>query len=282
MSDSKCGRVRRKISPPERHADYVDDDDDDDDYRTSDDTAEVLEDAKTESDLDQEHLMTCRTQPGDMTSLHIPAGSNSQECTAVCGVGRLTKTRNSKRCIKSNKILRLGRLVIDNVKTGSKHDKKNKSKNCNKNDNRRNDNCENTNNFIDNNSLNTSGVYPRSISESTAISGGCLEAGQSTARSGECLEGGELVTRSGGCLVGGRVLLRQWLVQNVEAECFPGMHWYNSDKTQIRIPWKHGSRTGWTVEDCQVFKAWANHTGRWRGAYCDVIQVDGGVYCDVI
>lgn len=66
-------------------------------------------------------------------------------------------------------------------------------------------------------------------------------------------------TRYGGC--GEKLLLRQWLQKQADDETIPGLSWLDKDKTQIRIPWKHGSRTGWTIEDCHVYRAWAVHTG---------------------
>jgi len=64
------------------------------------------------------------------------------------------------------------------------------------------------------------------------------------------------------CELGGeRVLMRSWLKLKADAAEPNGMRWHNQQRTQIRIPWKHGSRAGWTVNDCRVFKAWAEHTG---------------------
>lgn len=65
-------------------------------------------------------------------------------------------------------------------------------------------------------------------------------------------------TRYGG---GEKLLLRQWLQRQADNGTIPGLAWLDKDKTQIRIPWKHGSRTGWTMEDCNVYRAWAEHTG---------------------
>lgn len=61
---------------------------------------------------------------------------------------------------------------------------------------------------------------------------------------------------------GEKLLMRQWLQRQADQGTIPGLRWLDEKKTQIRIPWKHGSRTGWTIEDCRVYRAWATHTGR--------------------
>jgi hypothetical protein len=38
--------------------------------------------------------------------------------------------------------------------------------------------------------------------------------------------------------------------------------WHDTSHTQIRIPWKHGSRSGWTLDDCALYREWAKHTGK--------------------
>lgn len=58
------------------------------------------------------------------------------------------------------------------------------------------------------------------------------------------------------------MLMRQWLQQQAHGGTIPGLYWYDDRRTQIRIPWKHGSRTGWTVDDCRPYQAWAAYTGK--------------------
>jgi hypothetical protein len=60
----------------------------------------------------------------------------------------------------------------------------------------------------------------------------------------------------------GRVLMRPWLEQQANSGEIPGLYWYNKERKEIRIPWKHGSRSGWSIDDCRVYYAWAMHTGK--------------------
>lgn len=60
---------------------------------------------------------------------------------------------------------------------------------------------------------------------------------------------------------GDRMLMRDWLQAQADRKRFPNMHWCNAEHTMIRIPWKHGSRSGWTIEDCKLYRAWAKYTG---------------------
>jgi len=59
------------------------------------------------------------------------------------------------------------------------------------------------------------------------------------------------------------MLMRDWLQQQADRRSIPNMDWCNRERTMIRIPWKHGSRSGWTIEDCQLYRAWAQYTGRY-------------------
>lgn len=59
-----------------------------------------------------------------------------------------------------------------------------------------------------------------------------------------------------------RMLLREWLQTQADRRSVPGMHWYNGERTMIRLPWKHGSRSGWTIDDCELYRAWAQYTGK--------------------
>lgn len=63
-----------------------------------------------------------------------------------------------------------------------------------------------------------------------------------------------------------RLLMRPWLEQQANFCLIPNMRWYDATKTKLRIPWKHGSRAGWTIDDCRLYKAWAEHTGKYTGS----------------
>jgi len=57
--------------------------------------------------------------------------------------------------------------------------------------------------------------------------------------------------------------LRPWLEKMIDSEGFPGLRWINDDKTIFRIPWKHAGKFSWREEDCLIFKAWAEHRGKY-------------------
>ena len=59
-----------------------------------------------------------------------------------------------------------------------------------------------------------------------------------------------------------RMLMRPWLVSMADRNMIAHLSWYNEERTLIKIPWKHGSRSCWTLEDCQLFREWAKHTGK--------------------
>lgn len=56
--------------------------------------------------------------------------------------------------------------------------------------------------------------------------------------------------------------MREWLQTQADKRSIPNMRWYNREHTMILIPWKHGSRSGWTIEDSQLYRAWAQYTGK--------------------
>ena len=59
-----------------------------------------------------------------------------------------------------------------------------------------------------------------------------------------------------------KMLLRRWLICEVEAANVPGMRWVNKEKTQVKIPWTHGSRHEFDAgKDSCLFRRWAIHTG---------------------
>lgn len=57
--------------------------------------------------------------------------------------------------------------------------------------------------------------------------------------------------------------LRPWLEKMIDSDNFPGLKWMNDDKTIFRIPWKHAGKFSWREEDCLIFKAWAEHRGKY-------------------
>lgn len=57
--------------------------------------------------------------------------------------------------------------------------------------------------------------------------------------------------------------LRPWLEKMIDSDNFPGLKWINDEKTIFRIPWKHAGKFSWREEDCLIFKAWAEHRGKY-------------------
>uniref|UniRef100_A0A8D0HQE5 IRF tryptophan pentad repeat domain-containing protein n=1 Tax=Sphenodon punctatus TaxID=8508 RepID=A0A8D0HQE5_SPHPU len=57
--------------------------------------------------------------------------------------------------------------------------------------------------------------------------------------------------------------LRQWAVEQVESEQFPGVVWDDAPaKTMFRIPWKHAGKQDFRKdEDAAFFKVRASDTG---------------------
>ncbi|XP_068707185.1 interferon regulatory factor 2-like isoform X2 [Montipora capricornis] len=62
-----------------------------------------------------------------------------------------------------------------------------------------------------------------------------------------------------------KLRLRDWLVENIDAGLH-GLKWEgHPDKQTFRVPWKHGSRHGWSVkDDAALFRAWATYTGKYK------------------
>ena len=55
---------------------------------------------------------------------------------------------------------------------------------------------------------------------------------------------------------GGR-RLRQWLIEQIDSEQYPGLIWENEEKTMFRIPWKHAGKQACNrEEDAALFKVW--------------------------
>lgn len=53
---------------------------------------------------------------------------------------------------------------------------------------------------------------------------------------------------------GGR-RLRQWLIEQIDSELYPGLIWENEEKSMFRIPWKHAGKQDYNQEvDASIFK----------------------------
>uniref|UniRef100_H3AAD6 Interferon regulatory factor 8 n=1 Tax=Latimeria chalumnae TaxID=7897 RepID=H3AAD6_LATCH len=63
---------------------------------------------------------------------------------------------------------------------------------------------------------------------------------------------------------GGR-RLKQWLIEQINSDMYPGLVWENEDKTMFRIPWKHAGKQDYVQEvDASIFKAWAVFKGKFK------------------
>nr|XP_060636759.1 interferon regulatory factor 3 isoform X1 [Anolis sagrei ordinatus]XP_060636760.1 interferon regulatory factor 3 isoform X1 [Anolis sagrei ordinatus] len=61
-----------------------------------------------------------------------------------------------------------------------------------------------------------------------------------------------------------RPLIVPWLIEQLDAQRYPGVSWLNPERTQFRVPWKHGGRQNISDEDFQLFEDWAIARGRYR------------------
>jgi len=57
------------------------------------------------------------------------------------------------------------------------------------------------------------------------------------------------------------MLMRRWLQKMADDGDIPGLEWLDNDKTLLRVPWCHGSRSGWNEDRSSLFRAWAEHKG---------------------
>ncbi|GAB1608183.1 interferon regulatory factor 2-like isoform X4 [Argonauta hians] len=60
-----------------------------------------------------------------------------------------------------------------------------------------------------------------------------------------------------------KVRMRDWLTSLLDEESIPGLNWIDKNKKIFRIPWKHGSRQTWKVDDAILFVRWAEHGGKY-------------------
>ncbi|XP_053308505.1 interferon regulatory factor 3-like [Spea bombifrons] len=52
-----------------------------------------------------------------------------------------------------------------------------------------------------------------------------------------------------------------WLIEQIGRPEYPGLVWLNKERTQFRIPWKHGRRNDPMEDNFKIFKAWAIASG---------------------
>ncbi|XP_067870583.1 interferon regulatory factor 8-like isoform X2 [Heterodontus francisci] len=65
--------------------------------------------------------------------------------------------------------------------------------------------------------------------------------------------------------------LKQWMVEQVDSDRYPGLVWEDRKLGMFRIPWKHAGKQDYRHdEDAAIFKAWA----KFKGKYKDGDKVD--------
>ncbi|XP_071617694.1 interferon regulatory factor 7 isoform X2 [Heliangelus exortis] len=62
-----------------------------------------------------------------------------------------------------------------------------------------------------------------------------------------------------------RVRFGPWLLSAVNSGNYRGLCWTDPDRRAFRVPWKHNARRDVTDSDLEVFKAWAQASGRYEG-----------------
>ncbi|XP_072193154.1 interferon regulatory factor 7 isoform X1 [Excalfactoria chinensis] len=62
-----------------------------------------------------------------------------------------------------------------------------------------------------------------------------------------------------------RLRFGPWLLNAVSSGLYHGLCWIDRDRRIFRIPWKHNARKDVTSSDVEIFKAWAEASGRYEG-----------------
>ncbi|KAM6133308.1 interferon regulatory factor 7 [Phoenicopterus ruber ruber] len=62
-----------------------------------------------------------------------------------------------------------------------------------------------------------------------------------------------------------RLRFGPWLVSAVSSGSYRGLRWTDPSRSAFRVPWKHNARKDVTSSDVEVFKAWAQASGRYEG-----------------
>ncbi|XP_048461692.1 interferon regulatory factor 8 isoform X4 [Rhincodon typus] len=59
--------------------------------------------------------------------------------------------------------------------------------------------------------------------------------------------------------------LKQWLIDQIDSDQYPGLVWDDEQKVTFRIPWKHAGKQDYNQEvDASIFKAWAIFKGKYK------------------
>ncbi|KAJ7398470.1 Interferon regulatory factor 3 [Pitangus sulphuratus] len=55
-----------------------------------------------------------------------------------------------------------------------------------------------------------------------------------------------------------------WLLSAISSGSYRGLCWLDPERTTFRVPWKHNARKDITSSDLEIFKAWAEVSGRYE------------------
>ncbi|XP_055504860.1 interferon regulatory factor 8 [Leucoraja erinacea] len=59
--------------------------------------------------------------------------------------------------------------------------------------------------------------------------------------------------------------LKQWLIDQIDSDQYPGLVWDDDQRITFRIPWKHAGKQDYNQEvDASIFKAWAVFKGKYK------------------
>lgn len=61
-----------------------------------------------------------------------------------------------------------------------------------------------------------------------------------------------------------KLRFRDWLIQKLDSREIQGVEWINRQRGLFKIPWVHGSRQGWCLEDVEIFWQWAKYSGKFK------------------
>jgi len=95
----------------------------------------------------------------------------------------------------------------------------------------------------------------------TSMARGEAQSGEVVRRSDALPLHADMVAEDDGNAEDDNVLLREWLERKADRGDLHGLQWYDKSRRLVKISWKHGSKSGWTADDSEVFISWARCTG---------------------
>ena len=86
-----------------------------------------------------------------------------------------------------------------------------------------------------------------------------------------------VASEDGGHSEDNNILMREWLELKANKGDLHGLQWHDKSRKLVRISWKHGSKSGWTADDSQVFISWARCTG-WQSSIASVFIITAAYF----